>query len=159
MPPISNAKALILSHSGNKVRTAQFARRRRGREQETKQETRTRRRIPGRIGRSTPPAGRAPHADRQTRERVAQALNTALVLLYWQVGSRLRTEILKQKRAAYGEEILATVSRELSAEFGSGFTDKALWRMVQFAEVFPDRQLVAALSRQLSWRQFVEILP
>jgi DUF1016 N-terminal domain len=54
----------------------------------------------------------------QTREGVAQAINSALVLVYWQIGHRIRADILKRQRAAYGEEIVATLSRELSLEFG-----------------------------------------
>src|SRR5690348_2151635 len=86
---------------------------------------------------------------RQTREGVAQAVNSALVLLYWQVGHRIRTEILGQKRAAYGEEIVSTLSGELAAEFGGGFSRPNLFRMVRFAEAFPDREIVSTLSRQL----------
>ena len=41
-----------------------------------------------------------------TRAGVAQAVNSALVLLYRQVGHRIRTEVLKSRRAAYGQEIL-----------------------------------------------------
>jgi len=96
---------------------------------------------------------------RQTREGVAQAVNSALVLLYWQVGHRIRTEILKEKRAGYGEEILSTLSKELASDFGKGFSWPNLSRMVRFAEVFPDQQMVAALSRQLGWSHFVEIVP
>lgn len=95
----------------------------------------------------------------ERREGVAQAINTALVLLYWQVGQRIYSEILQDQRAAYGEEIVATVSRQLTAEFGRGFADKSLRRMIQFAKEFPDSQIVAALSRQLSWSHFVEIIP
>lgn len=95
----------------------------------------------------------------QTRGGVAQAVNSALVLLYWQVGHRIRTEILKEKRAAYGEEILSTVSKELTADFGNGFSRPNLFRMVRFAEVFPDQQIVSTLSRQLGWSHFVEIIP
>jgi hypothetical protein len=94
----------------------------------------------------------------KTREGVAQAVNSALVLLYWEVGQRLRTEILKEKRASYGEEICSTLSNELKGEFGGGFSRPNLTRMIRFAEVFPDRQIVAALSRQLSWSHFVEII-
>ena len=36
---------------------------------------------------------------RQTREQVAQAVNSALVLLYWQVGTRIRSEVLRSQRA------------------------------------------------------------
>jgi predicted nuclease of restriction endonuclease-like (RecB) superfamily len=95
----------------------------------------------------------------QTREAIAQTINSALVLLNWQVGHRIRTEILKEQRAGYGEQIVATLSRQLTLEFGRGYTEKALRRMIQLAEAFPDRQMVAALSRQLGWSHFVEIIP
>jgi hypothetical protein len=96
---------------------------------------------------------------KQTRAGVAQAVNSALVLLYWQVGHRIRTEVLKKQRAGYGAEILSTLSKELAADFGKGYSLPNLSRMVRFAEVFPDRELVASLSRQLGWSHFVEIIP
>lgn len=55
------------------------------------------------------------------------------------------------ERADYGEAIVTTLSRQLVLEFGRGFTDKNLRRMIQFAEAFPDEQIVATLWRQLSW--------
>jgi DUF1016 N-terminal domain len=96
---------------------------------------------------------------RQTRQGVAQAVNSALVLLYWQIGHRIRTEILKQERATYGDEILSTLSNKLAAEFGNGFSQPNLSRMTRFADVFPDRDMVTMLARQLSWSHFVEIIP
>jgi predicted nuclease of restriction endonuclease-like (RecB) superfamily len=95
----------------------------------------------------------------QAREFTARAVNSGLVLLYWNIGSRIRTEVLKDKRAEYGEQILPTLSAKLVAEFGRGYAEKSLRRMVQFAEVFPDREIVATLSRQLGWSHFVEIIP
>jgi predicted nuclease of restriction endonuclease-like (RecB) superfamily len=82
---------------------------------------------------------------------VAQAVNSAQVLLYWQVGRRLFTETLGAKRAGYGERIVATVAEQLAAEFGRGFSDKNLRHMIRFAEAFPDPEIVSALSRQLGW--------
>ncbi len=82
-----------------------------------------------------------------------------MTILYWQIGSRIRQDILKEKRAEYGKEIVVTVSRQLVSEFGEGFTDKNLRRMIQFAEAFPDMEIVVTLSRQLSWSHFVGILP
>jgi predicted nuclease of restriction endonuclease-like (RecB) superfamily len=93
------------------------------------------------------------------RSGVAQAVNSAQTLLYWQVGQRVLSEILGHKRASYGDEIVATVSRQLNAEYGRGFAAKSLRRMIQFAGAFPDREIVAALSRQLSWSHFVEVIP
>jgi hypothetical protein len=66
---------------------------------------------------------------------------------------------LKEKRAEYGDEIVVTLSRQLALEFGRGFTEKNVRRMVQFAEAFPDEQIVATLSRQLGWSHFVELIP
>jgi hypothetical protein len=93
------------------------------------------------------------------RQTVARGVNAALVLLHWQIGQRIRRDILGEKRAEYGEGIVAALSRQLAVEFGGGFAEKNLRRMVQFAEVFPDEEIVATLSRQLGWSHFVELLP
>lgn len=93
------------------------------------------------------------------RDQVAQAVNAGLVILYWNVGQRIQTDILQKKRAEYGEEIVSTLSAQLVREFGSGFSEKSLRRMIQFAEVFPDKQIVASLMRQLSWTHFLAIIP
>ena len=47
----------------------------------------------------------------------------------------------------------------MTAEFGDGFSKPSLSRMTRLAEVFPDQQIVAALSKQLSWSHFIEIIP
>jgi predicted nuclease of restriction endonuclease-like (RecB) superfamily len=93
------------------------------------------------------------------RERVAQTVNAGMTLLYWQIGRRIHQDILKEKRAAYGAKIVASLSRQLVAEYGSGFTEKNLRRMVQFAEAFPEKQIVVSLIRQLSWTHFIALLP
>ena len=93
------------------------------------------------------------------RVQAARSVDSTLVMLYWRLGRRIREDILEQKRAAYGEEIVATLSQQLSAEFGRGFGEKNLRRMVQFAEVFPDERIVAALLRQLGWTHFVLLIP
>jgi hypothetical protein len=93
------------------------------------------------------------------RMGIAQAVNSGQVFLYWRVGERVFTDVLRSKRATYGEEIVATVSRQLTADYGRGFAEKSLRRMIQFARLFPDREIVAALSRELSWSHFVEIIP
>ena len=94
-----------------------------------------------------------------TRERVASAVNAALVVLYWEIGHRIRTEILKSSRATYGDEIVPTLSAQLVLDFGDGFSKRNLFRMIRFSEVFPDRRIVSALSAQLGWSHFVEIIP
>ncbi len=95
----------------------------------------------------------------QAREGVARAVDSGLTTLYWHVGRRVRQDILKEKRAEYGAEIVSALGRQLEAEFGRGFGEKNLRRMVQFAEQFPDVQIVAALLRQLGWTHFTILLP
>ena len=93
------------------------------------------------------------------RQNVAVTVNAGLTILYWQIGNRIRQDILKEKRAKYGKKIVATLSQELIKEYGNGFSYTALTRMVRFSELFPDTQIVATLSQQLSWSHFKEILP
>jgi len=94
-----------------------------------------------------------------TRGQAVLIVNAALTSLYWRIGDRISREILTNERAEYGKQIVATVSRQLVKEFGRGFAEKNLRRMMQFAEAFPDEAIVATLSRQLSWSHFVELLP
>jgi len=93
------------------------------------------------------------------RQTVARGVNATLVLLYWKIGQRIRQDILKEKRAEYGQEIFSTLSGKLAAEFGRGFSQQNLFRMADFAESFPDEKIVATLSQQLGWSHFVELLP
>lgn len=93
------------------------------------------------------------------RAQVARLVDSTLVMLYWRLGRRIREDILMQKRATYGEEIVATLSQQLSGEFGRGYSRYNLSRMIQFAEAFQDERIVATLSQQLGWSHFVQILP
>ncbi len=93
------------------------------------------------------------------RDHVSRAVDAGLVTLYWHVGHRIHQDILQQKRAEYGAEIVATLSRQLEAEFGRGYSHRNLMRMIQFASAFPDEAIVATLRRQLGWSHFKEIIP
>ncbi len=93
------------------------------------------------------------------RGQVAQVVNAGLTMLYWQIGQRIRQEILNEQRAEYGEKIVVSLSRQLENEFGRGFAEKNLRRMVQFAEVFSDQKIVVSLIRQLSWTHFLPLIP
>jgi predicted nuclease of restriction endonuclease-like (RecB) superfamily len=93
------------------------------------------------------------------RARVAVSVSSGMVMLYWQVGTRIRKDVLHEERAAYGERIVPTVSARLVPEYGSGFSEKNLRRMIQFAELYPDEQIVVTLSRQLSWSHLLALIP
>ena len=70
---------------------------------------------------------------------MAATVNSELTMMYWHIGERINREVLGNERAEYGKQIVATVSRQLQAEFGAkGFDEKSIRRMMQFAELFPD---------------------
>ncbi len=94
-----------------------------------------------------------------TRQQVAQVVNSSLVILYWGIGKRIKNEVLKDKRAGYGQEILVTLSKQLVVEYGHGFSVPNLSRMVRLAECFSDEKILSTLSKELSWSHFVEIIP
>jgi hypothetical protein len=66
----------------------------------------------------------------QARSRVAQTVNTELVALHWHIGEKIRVEILKQGRAEYGKQVLETLGRQLTLDYGRGFDHSCLARMV-----------------------------
>lgn len=94
----------------------------------------------------------------QTRTAVATAANVGLTQLCWRIGRCINAAVLGGERAAYGDEIVSTLSRQLTARYGKGFSAKSLRHMMRFAEVFPDEQIVSTLWRQLGWSHFKELL-
>ncbi|EGR0521870.1 DUF1016 domain-containing protein [Vibrio cholerae] len=92
---------------------------------------------------------------RSAKQRAAAAINNEITLLYWQVGNRIRQEVLGGGRADYGKQVIATLASELTAQYGKGWSKRNLAQMVKFAEVFTDAHIVQALSAQLSWSHFV----
>lgn len=92
------------------------------------------------------------------RSRAAQAVNAELVLLYWHIGKRIRSEILGEERAEYGKQVVEALSCTLTAEYGRGFGRRNLFNMIRFNEVFPDMEIVQTLSAQLTWSHFIEII-
>ncbi|EGQ7816869.1 YhcG family protein [Vibrio vulnificus] len=89
------------------------------------------------------------------KQRAAAAINNEITLLYWQVGNRVRQEVLGGGRADYGKQVIATLATELTAQYGKGWSKRNLAQMVKFAEVFTDAHIVQTLSAQLSWSHFV----
>lgn len=95
----------------------------------------------------------------QTKTQVAVQVNSVMTVMYWQIGNKINTEILGKERAEYGKAVVKQVSERLTEEFGSSFSEKNLRKMMQFALVFNDLQIVAPLARQLTWSHFLYIIP
>ncbi|MEQ1733736.1 MAG: PDDEXK nuclease domain-containing protein [Bacteroidia bacterium] len=95
----------------------------------------------------------------QGKSQVAKQVNSTITLVYWQVGYKINTHLLQNKRAEYGKLIVPTIAAQLEHKYGKGFSDKNLRRMMQFADMFSDLSIVATASRQLSWSHFIELIP
>ena len=95
------------------------------------------------------------HLIEQSKQQVSVQANSALTILFWQIGFRINQEILQNKRAEYGKQIVPTVSAQLENKYGRNFTEKNVRRKLRFAEQFTDFQIVVPLARQLSWCHFV----
>ena len=94
-----------------------------------------------------------------SRKQIATAASSAIAFLYWKIGRRINKEILKNKRADYGKQIVVSLSRQLSIYYGKSFEVKNLRRMIQFAQIFQDEQNVVSLIRQLSWSHIIVLIP
>lgn len=95
----------------------------------------------------------------QTHAVVAAQANAALTLMNWHIGRMIDLEVLQEGRAGYDQEIVATLSPQLTSRFGRGFDRSNLYRMIKFSQVFPDVEIVATLSQQLGWSHFKVLLP
>ena len=94
------------------------------------------------------------------RSHVAATANYEVTMMNWNIGNRINRDVLNYERAEYGKQIVAQVARQLQEEYGTkGFDEKSIRRMMQFARLMPDSQIVAQLATKLSWSHFIEVLP
>ncbi len=93
------------------------------------------------------------------QKQISNKANSALALLFWQIGKYINDFVLDNKRAAYGKQILSTVSTQLKEKYGSNFELRNIRRMRQFAEQFQEVEIVLTVTTQLSWSHIVELLP
>ena len=92
------------------------------------------------------------------RQRVAAGISYEMVQLYWQIGKRINQDLLKEKRAEYGKQIVESVSTKLLTYYGRGFGRSNLFHMVRFVEVFPDWKIIETACGVVKWSHLREII-
>jgi predicted nuclease of restriction endonuclease-like (RecB) superfamily len=103
------------------------------------------------------------------RQKAYTAVNSAMVEAYWLIGKRIvEEEQHGNERAAYGEEIIKTLSFELTREFGKGFSERSIWQYRQFYQMFPEFEILrspiaesqrtANYLQSLNWTQIQRIM-
>jgi predicted nuclease of restriction endonuclease-like (RecB) superfamily len=88
----------------------------------------------------------------RSRNQALQAVNSAMVQAYWQIGQEIVEEEQRGKsRAGYGDQLIRELSAKLIRDFGPGFKVRNLWYMRSFYESFPK---VHALRAELTWTHY-----
>lgn len=90
--------------------------------------------------------------------RAAAYANREITLMFWEVGSCINANILKEKRAEYGKKILTELASKLVVRYGNSFSERNLYRMSLFVERFADLDILTPLASKLSWTHFTELL-
>ena len=85
------------------------------------------------------------------RGRVAVTVNAELTMLYWGIGRRIRQDVLGLEKPEYGRAVVTRLAERLTARYGRGYSWSSLFRMMRFAAIYESREIVATLSRQLTW--------
>lgn len=92
------------------------------------------------------------------RRLAAVQVNATLTMTYWLVGRAIVVNALRNDRAEYGQQIVATLSQQLKGRYGSGFDRTNVTRMVAFARAFPEHDDAARIGQQVSWSHVREML-
>ncbi len=95
---------------------------------------------------------------KQGQHFAISSVNSSIISTYWHIGKRINEEVLEGKRAEYGKRVIDSLARELVLQYGRSFERRNLRRMMQFAEVFPNLEIVVPLARQLSWSHFLILI-
>ena len=85
------------------------------------------------------------------RQRIATTLNAEICMMHWQVGMRIKEDVLFNQRAEYGKEVLKKLSVELTRQFGKGWSLYKLQHCVRAAYTFSEDEILYAVRTQLTW--------
>jgi predicted nuclease of restriction endonuclease-like (RecB) superfamily len=94
----------------------------------------------------------------ESKKYVAHTVNTTLSILYWKIGKRINLEVLQNKRAEYGKQIVVSLTRQLTEKYGKGWDEKTLRHCLRSAETFPENLIISATQRQLGWTHLKTIM-
>lgn len=86
-----------------------------------------------------------------SRTRLATSVNAEICLLNWNIGKRIKEDVLYNQRAVYGKEIIKNLSLKLTEKYGSGWSDRKLLHCIRSAYIFSKEEIGYAVRIQLTW--------
>lgn len=82
----------------------------------------------------------------QAQTTAYRAVNETLIKRNWLLGMRIQHEVLEDKRAEYGEQVIRVLAKELTLKYGAGYSRNNLYRYLSFYKSFPN--IFHAVSRK-----------
>ena len=92
------------------------------------------------------------------RGRIATYVNTEACFTNWYVGKRIKDDVLYNKRAGYGKQVVINLSIKLTERYGSGWSEKTLRHCLRAAETFSEDDILSATQRQLTWTHLKSLM-
>lgn len=87
---------------------------------------------------------------KNARADFSKVVNDRITTLYWNIGKRINQDILMDSNAEYGKNIIEDLSKNLTMQYGSGWSSQQLWQCIHFAKTFTEEKLYA-VRRELTW--------
>ncbi len=78
---------------------------------------------------------------RSAHDKLARSVNAGLTLLYWQIGRRIREDVLREKRAEYGKKIVSALGTKLSRSSAAGLPSEIFSEWCGLPRFFPTSRL------------------
>lgn len=98
------------------------------------------------------------HIIDETRTRVAVYVNAEVCMTNWRIGTRIKEDVLYNKRAEYGKQVVKTLAAKLTERYGKGWSEKTLRHCLRAAETFSETDIVYAVQRQFSWTHLKSVM-
>jgi hypothetical protein len=86
-----------------------------------------------------------------TRGRVATTVNAEVIMLNWQIGVRIKNDVLFNQRAEYGKQVIKNLAVKLTDRYGKCWSFYKLQHCVRSAYTFSEEQIVYAVRTQFTW--------
>ncbi len=76
-------------------------------------------------------------------------VNNEKTFLYWNIGKDITENVLNKQKAEYGKSVIKKLSKKLVMEYGRGYGERNIFRMLKFYDYFPDFEILSTLSAKL----------
>ena len=86
-----------------------------------------------------------------TRHRIATSVNAEACVMNWHIGKRIKEDVLYNKRAEYGKQVIKNLAGKLTEKYGKGWSYYKLQHCVRSAYTFSEEEIAYAVSTQLTW--------